>query len=66
MTDLRFEFRILSGDEIIAEDFTTFSPENINEFGGCETVDVHIASALRAGRREQLQAQSVVKDGCAC
>lgn len=54
MTVLRFEFRILSGDEVIAEDYTTFAPENIDQFGGCEMVDIHVASALRAVKREMM------------
>lgn len=50
--NLKFEFRILdeSGDEI-ASDFTTFGAQQIDEFGGCEAVDIHTGSALRFVRR---------------
>lgn len=51
---MRFEFRILDDDgEEIVSDYATISPEQIDQFGGCETVDMHTASALRFVRRKQ-------------
>lgn len=49
---MRFEFRVLddNGDEI-ASDWTTIEPDWITEFGGCETVEIHVASALRYVRK---------------
>jgi len=53
MKTLRFEFRVLDLDgEEVACDWTTMLPGDIDEFGGCETVDIHVASALRYLRRK--------------
>lgn len=52
---LKFEFRIIdeSTDDVIASDWTFISdPTFIDQDGGCETVDIHVASALRAVKRE--------------
>jgi hypothetical protein len=50
---LRFEFRVMDEDgEEIASDWTTMQPGDIDQFGGCETVDIHVASALRFLRRK--------------
>ncbi len=57
---LKFEFRITdeSGAEI-ASDFTTFEARQIDEYGACETVDIHTGSALRYVRRQARQAAVV-------
>lgn len=53
---LRFKFSITDadGNEIVS-DYTYLT--NIDEFGGCESVDIHVASALRFLRRELLRKQ---------
>ena len=52
---MRFELRILNDDsEEIATDYTTFDPAQIDEFGGCEMVDIHVAAALRGVRRDAM------------
>lgn len=49
---LKFEFQITDENgDVIASDFTTFEAQQIDEFGGCETVDIHTASTLRFIRR---------------
>lgn len=51
--NLRFEFRVLTEDgECVVSDFTTFDPQRVDQFGACETVDIHTGSALRAVRRD--------------
>ena len=48
---LRFEFRIVDGDgDTLVEDWTPVC--TIDEFGGCEMVELHVSSALRAVRRD--------------
>ena len=45
----RFSFEITDDEtgECIQTDWTLFFPENVDPFGGCETVDIHVGSALR-------------------
>ena len=51
---LRFEFRITNADgEEIASDWTTIAPGAVDQWGGCETVDMHVASTLRFVRKKQ-------------
>lgn len=49
----KFEFKIRDAetDEIITSDWALFDLYNIDEFGGVETVDKHVGSAMRYLRR---------------
>jgi len=50
--DYKFEFRVIdktSGETVIADDC---SISTIDDFGGCEMVDMHVSSTLRAFNRK--------------
>ncbi|MDE2096832.1 MAG: hypothetical protein KGL39_06255 [Patescibacteria group bacterium] len=52
--DLTFHFEIKNSEgEVIASDWCNVG--RIDEYGGSEMVDMHVASALRAVRREQMR-----------
>ena len=53
--NLKFEFRVTTEDgECVVSDWTYFDPKWVDQFGACETVDLHTGSALRAVRRDML------------
>lgn len=54
MQNLRFEFRVLNEDgEVIVSDYTTIpDAADIDQFGGCSQVDIHVAAGMRAVRRD--------------
>lgn len=73
MKNLRFEFRVLDeGGEVIASDWTTIGDAtHIDNYGGCETVDIHVGATLRAVKREALRheaelLQQAVEDVACC
>lgn len=47
----RFKFQIVdeSTDEVVAEDYCGLT--TIDNFGACESVDIHVSSMLRAFQR---------------
>lgn len=49
----KFEFKIRDTEtgEIITTDWTTFDAERVDQFGNCETVDIHVGAAMRHIRR---------------
>ena len=54
MTDTyRFEFRVTDAEtgDVVITDWATFFAYNIGQFGECESVDIHVASALRKVNR---------------
>lgn len=53
-TELRFNFEIINREtgEVIARDWTTFQPRQIDLYGAVDTIDIHTGSALRALRRQ--------------
>lgn len=62
----KFKFRIVNTetDEVFMTDWTTFDADRVDEFGGCETVDIHVASALRKLRRvHEQQERALYADG---
>lgn len=61
---LKFEFRIIdeSTGDTIASDWTTIDPRSIDCDGGCETVDIHVASALRAAKREMKKRAAIAEE----
>ena len=52
LENLRFEFRVVDTetDETVISDSTSIF--SIDEFGGSESVDVHVGAALRNVRRD--------------
>lgn len=63
---LRFKFEIIddtTGD-VIASDWTWFDHGRIDEYGNCETVDIHVGAAMRHVRRTQAaaKARAIVED----
>lgn len=53
---LRFEFRVVDDNgETVVTDYTTITTDMIDQFGGCETVDHHVASTLRFLRRKAMK-----------
>lgn len=52
LDNLRFELRVIDTDtgETVVSDYTHITP--INVFGASESVDIHVASALRCVRKD--------------
>lgn len=62
-TTLKFEFRIMLDDECLISDSTLIlGADRIDQFGGCETVDTHVASALRAVKRDMAKREAKLEE----
>lgn len=51
MFKFKFEIQDEATDEIVTSDWTLFDTVSIDDYGACETIDIHVASALRYLRR---------------
>jgi hypothetical protein len=63
-TPLRFEFVITDADgNAIVSDWTTISsPQEIDQFGACEAVDIHVGAALRCARNDLIRQQIAIPE----
>lgn len=57
LDNLQFELRVVNKEtgEVIVSDYTSLTP--INEYGMCESVDIHVGAALRCVRNDLMKVQ---------
>lgn len=58
MFRFKFEIQDETTDEVITSDWTLFDTVSIGDYGECETIDIHVASALRYLRRAVARRQN--------